>query len=329
MAVFPDRIVLKNSTDSQAAIEAAIQVGGTDEISQGEIVLGLQPSTVTIFTKTSDGSIISFDPTSAAGRAIVSDIAPTVGINGLPLADGDLWFKSNSDSYHVYYLSAWVQVSGGSGGAVVLGDLTDVDLSTPPTNGQVISYNSTSGNWEPVDQGAGLLNVVEDTTPQLGGNLDINGYDIVSTTNVDIQIEPGAGGRLVSRGNGLDDGGIALACASNLHAVVIQSPPHSDAASYTLVLPSSVGSAGQVLTSQGGAQLTWEDPGGSSIDDLTDVDTSTTPPTANQVLTWVASNNQWEPAEPTAGTGAVDSVNGETGVVVFDRIVGGTFGSGI
>ena len=31
-----------------------------------------------------------------------------------------------------------------------------------------------------------LANVVEDTTPQLGGNLDVNGNKIVSTSNGNI-----------------------------------------------------------------------------------------------------------------------------------------------
>lgn len=103
MAVFPDRIVLKNSTDDQATIEAAIESGGTDEIIQGEIVLGINPTSVQLYTKAGDGSIVTL----------------------------------------------------GGAGASTLGDLTDVDLSTPATDGQVIAYNSTSGNWEPVNQSGG------------------------------------------------------------------------------------------------------------------------------------------------------------------------------
>jgi hypothetical protein len=39
-----------------------------------------------------------------------------------------------------------------------------------------------------------IANVVEDTTPQLGGNLDTNGSDIVSTSNADIDIIPNGSG---------------------------------------------------------------------------------------------------------------------------------------
>lgn len=59
MAVFPDRIVLKNSTDAEAAIIAAIETGGTDEITQGEIVLGLGPAEAKLYTKGQNGDIVS------------------------------------------------------------------------------------------------------------------------------------------------------------------------------------------------------------------------------------------------------------------------------
>ena len=42
--------------------------------------------------------------------------------------------------------------------------------------------------------GTGIANVVEDTTPQLGGDLDVNGNDIVSTSNADIDIIPNGTG---------------------------------------------------------------------------------------------------------------------------------------
>ena len=58
MAVFPDRIVLKNSTDNQAAIETAIQSGGADEITQGEIVLGLETGSAQIYTRDAVGNIV-------------------------------------------------------------------------------------------------------------------------------------------------------------------------------------------------------------------------------------------------------------------------------
>ena len=57
------------------------------------------------------------------------------------------------------------------------------------------------------------------------------------------------------------DGRIKLNCYQNTHGVTIQSPPHIDNATYTLILPSTLtNTTGQVLTSGGssaGAQLSW------------------------------------------------------------------------
>ena len=51
------------------------------------------------------------------------------------------------------------------------------------------------------DTDTGILNVVEDTTPQLGGDLDVNGNSIVSTSNGDITIAPHGTGVLTVSNN--------------------------------------------------------------------------------------------------------------------------------
>lgn len=53
--------------------------------------------------------------------------------------------------------------------------------------------------------GGGLGNVVEDTTPQLGGDLDINGYKIISTGNGNIEIDPAGTGDVILHGNFIID----------------------------------------------------------------------------------------------------------------------------
>ena len=106
MAVFADRIVLKNSTDSSASIVSEIGAGGADPITQGEIVLGIEPGNVQIYTLDSNGSVITIATGSAAARAIVSNTEPTVGIGGIPLSEGDLWYKGDNGVFHVYENSA-------------------------------------------------------------------------------------------------------------------------------------------------------------------------------------------------------------------------------
>ena len=50
-----------------------------------------------------------------------------------------------------------------------------------------------NGSW--VDFATGGINsLLEDTSPQLGGNLDVNGKDIVSVSNGDIEVKPNGSG---------------------------------------------------------------------------------------------------------------------------------------
>ena len=49
-------------------------------------------------------------------------------------------------------------------------------------------------NYSGADGGGSLSDVADDTSPQLGGNLDVNGNDIVSTSNANIDIVPNGTG---------------------------------------------------------------------------------------------------------------------------------------
>jgi hypothetical protein len=75
-------------------------------------------------------------------------------------------------------------------------------------------------------------------------------------TNAKTEFTPG----LTIKGDGSSaDGKIILNCSQNSHGVSIAGPAHSAGQSYNLVLPTSVGSNGQVLATNGNAnnQLSW------------------------------------------------------------------------
>ncbi len=106
--------------------------------------------------------------------------------------------------------------------------------------------------------GSGISNVVEDTSPQLGGALDVNGQDIVTTSNGDIDLDPDGSGVVVFKGNATKGAGqFKLNCENNSHGITIKGPPHSAGASYTLTLPNNDGSADQVLKTDGNGVLSW------------------------------------------------------------------------
>jgi hypothetical protein len=212
------------------------------------------------------------------------------------------------------------------------------------SSGQILSYNGTDYAWI---ADAGIADVVDDTTPQLGGNLDLNTNDITGTGNINITgnatltgylagpatftIDPSAVGdntgtvviagdlqvdgttttinsatltvddknivvasgavnaaaadgagltvdgasatftyaatgdkwtankpldlgandlladHIKATGDGTNNGKMDLQCSAGTHAVTLEGPDHSGASSYTLKLPQTAPTAGQLL----------------------------------------------------------------------------------
>jgi len=79
-----------------------------------------------------------------------------------------------------------------------------------------------------VEIALGLQDIVEDTTPQLGGNLDVNGNSIVSVSDGNIPITPNGTGRVVIDG---------------------------------LSYPDADGTSGQAITTNGSGTLSFSDAG--------------------------------------------------------------------
>ena len=78
--------------------------------------------------------------------------------------------------------------------------------------------------------------VVDDTSPQLGGNLDTNDNQIITVSNRDLNLYPNGTGAVEVGGN-TNPGTVILNCESNSHGIKLQSPPHSAGQSYTLKFP--------------------------------------------------------------------------------------------
>ena len=81
-----------------------------------------------------------------------------------------------------------------NGDLILIQDVSDTTDSSSGTTKRITYSNLTSGLG---GGGGGLSNVVEDTTPQLGGDLDVNGNSIVSTSGANITIAPNGTGNVI------------------------------------------------------------------------------------------------------------------------------------
>ena len=91
---------------------------------------------------------------------------------------------------------------------------------------------SYSGN----DGVGGITEVSGDTSPQLGGDLDLVTFDIVTTSNRDIELNPNGTGKTVLKGN-TNPGTLVFNCEANTHGQTVKAQPHSAAVTNTLTLP--------------------------------------------------------------------------------------------
>lgn len=135
-------------------------------------------------------------------------------------------------------IEALADVTDGANVKSALEGLTLTSI-TSATGDEYLVIDATDGGLKAVTHdnlpggGGGISNVVEDTTPQLGGSLDVNGNAIVSASNGDIAITPNGTGSVVLDG---------------------------------LSWPQADGSANQVLKTDGAGQIGWATVSGGNVD---------------------------------------------------------------
>ena len=102
--------------------------------------------------------------------------------------------------------------------------LSDFSVTTNPASGSgSLSYNNTSGVFTFTP--AGVSELVNDTTPQLGGDLDLNNFDIQGTGSISIT------------GSGSFSGSVT---ANNFVATATGAPAITSASTITLTAPDGV-----------------------------------------------------------------------------------------
>ena len=155
-------------------------------------------------------------------------------------------------------------ISAGAG-ATTFANLSDTPANFTGAAGKTVKVNSSGNALEFVTVTTPTQDIVDYTTPQLGGNLDVQTNEITtSTTNGNIKVTPNGTGVVEIKGAGGADGTLQLNCSANSHGVKIKSPPHSAAQSYTLTLPSNIVN-GQFLKTDSNGNLSWAAAGSQTI----------------------------------------------------------------
>ena len=129
-----------------------------------------------------------------------------------------------------------------------IGDLSEI--STIANDDVFLALDTSGGGIKKVSRSAvvaglatssAISNVADDSTPQLGGNLDLNGNDIVTTSNATLDLAPNGTGTVVVRGN-TNSGAIVFNCESNSHGQTVIAQPHSAGVTNTMLLPAGADS---------------------------------------------------------------------------------------
>ena len=162
--------------------------------------------------------------------------------------------NGNTLAYDAGYADVYVNGIRMSAADITITSGTSVVFASSVSNSvvDIVAYgtfNVASINAANID--AGTINDARLPTTMAGKKL--TGANGTGTINADTLIPKGDGSSA--------DGKISLNCSQNSHAVSISSPSHGSAQSYNLILPTSVGTNGQVLATNGSNtnQLTWID----------------------------------------------------------------------
>ena len=193
--------------------------------------------------------------------ALTIDASQNVTIAGdLTVSGDDLTMGTNTSGNLLI-------ADGTNFNSIAVGDLSEI--STVANDDVFLAVDTSGGGLKKITRSAivsglatsgAISNVSEDSTPQLGGDLDVNGNDIVSVSNGNINLLPNGSGKVIMDGNGssggvsITDGNIDIRTgtgavskvkfyceSSNAHAQTLQAQPHSASSSAVVVLPVASG----------------------------------------------------------------------------------------
>ena len=240
-----DRVVLNDNG-------TMVQVAVTDLAAYFDDEITAMPnltSVGTLTTLTVDNIIINgtnIGHTSDAD-ALAIDSSGNVTASQNLIVTGDLTVSGDDITMGTNTAGNILVADGTNFNSIAVGSLTEI--STVADDDVFLAVDTSGGGLKKIARSAvvsglatssAISNVADDSTPQLGGNLDMNGNDIVTTSNADIELAPNGTGHVTVKGN-TNQGTIQFNCENNSHGQQIKAAPHSESASNVLTIPSTGG----------------------------------------------------------------------------------------
>ena len=225
------------AADDLSTGDAAINL----ETSAGNITIDAQGNDTDIILKGTDGSsdttFLTIDGSEAGKATFNSDV----------VVGGDLTVTGDDIIMGTNTAGNLLIADGTNFNSVAVGSLSEI--STVANDDVFLAVDTSGGGLKKITRSAvvaglassgAISNVVEDSTPQLGGDLDMNGQDIVTTSNADLELAPNGTGHVTVKGND-NPGTIQFNCEQNSHGVQLKGPAHSAGSSAVLTLPTATG----------------------------------------------------------------------------------------
>lgn len=123
-----------------------------------------------------------------------ADISPAAG-DLIPIVKDPGGTPTNETNTRQVFLD-WIEANGAAPASFITSDtFADARIAETSVTQHQGALSITESQIS--DLQSYLLNVVEDTTPQLGGALDVNGQKIVSVSNGNIDLEPNGTGNVL------------------------------------------------------------------------------------------------------------------------------------
>ena len=248
---------ISTAYDDLSTGDAAVNIA----TSAGDITIDAQGSDTDIILKGTDGgadtTFLTIDGSAAGKATFNSDV----------VVGGDLTVTGDDIIMGTNTAGNLLIADGTNFNSVAVGSLSEI--STVANDDVFLAVDTSGGGLKKIARSAvvaglatssAISNVVEDSTPQLGGDLDVNGNDIVSVSNGNISLLPNGSGVVHIDGNGssggvsISDGSIDIRTgtgsiaqmrffceSSNAHAQTLKAQPHSASSSAVLTLPIATG----------------------------------------------------------------------------------------